>query len=79
VKNYRLEVRTEGLDAGGATIREKVTPKKLVNTNHYKLAVATITLRDVKQLRVTVKLMPKTGASKCKVMVDTAKLIVFPK
>lgn len=47
-------------------------------TNHYKRAVVTLLLPLwVQQMEATVELLPKDGASKCRMVADTAVLWVF--
>lgn len=80
VKGHRIIVQTEALNEGGVTIKEKTTAKALEVTNHYKLAVAAINLQPgTVQVRVTITLKPKgNGANAaCKIMGDTAQLVII--
>ncbi|MBX3029188.1 MAG: hypothetical protein KF809_03435 [Chloroflexi bacterium] len=80
VKGHRITVQTEALNAGGTTIKEKTTAKALVITNSYKKSVAAINLQpNTAQVRVTVTLRAKgNGANAaCKVMADTAQLVIL--
>ncbi len=70
----RVAIRATGTDPAKSAEKLKV----LDVTYHYKQAVAGIGLPPGTQhIEVTVELLPKVGASKCKMVADTVKLVLF--
>jgi hypothetical protein len=62
---------------GSSAPKHAEKAKTLDVTNHYKQAVASITLpAGVQHIEVTVQLSPKVGAATCKVVADTVSLVV---
>jgi hypothetical protein len=52
--------------------------KKLEVTNHYKKVVASLVLQPWHEhLEATIRLMPRRGSTNCRMMADTARLILF--
>jgi hypothetical protein len=77
VLGHRVYVRIEALDDNGAVLNEAHQTKALDVTNHYKKSFAGINLRPgAVRLRVTLRLRPKEGATRCKVVADTANLTI---
>lgn len=77
IRGHRVYVKVEALDAGGTVLNESHQTKALIVTNHYKKSFAGINLRPgATRLRVTLKLMPKKGSTRCKVVADTANLTI---
>jgi hypothetical protein len=75
VRGNRVYVRIEGLDANGTVIKEEHQTKALDVTNHYKKSFAGINMRpNMVRIRVTLRLLPKVGSTRCKVVADTANL-----
>ena len=77
ILGHRVYVKAEALDAGGTVLNEWHQTKTLDVTNHYKKSFAGINLRPgTLRIRVTLRLMPKVGAARCKVVADTANLTI---
>ena len=77
VLGHRVYVRIEALDGNDNVLNVESQTKVLEVTNHYKKSFAGINLRpDTVRIRVTLRLMPKRGATRCKVVADTANLTI---
>lgn len=77
IRGHRVYVRAEALDADGKVLNESHQTKALDVTNHYKKSFAGINLRPgTVRVRVTLRLLPKVGSSRCKVIADTANLTI---
>jgi hypothetical protein len=77
VLGHRVYVRIEALDDEGTVLNEWRQSKTLEVTNHYKKSFAGINLRPgATRIRVTLRLRPKVGATRCKVVADTANLTI---
>lgn len=77
IQGHRVYVKIEALDAGGTVLNEWHQTKALDVTNHYKKSFAGINLRPgATHIRVTLRLMPKVGSTRCKVVADTANLTI---
>lgn len=78
IQGSRVYVRVEALDSQGRVLEEAHQTKVLDVTNHYKKAFTSIPMRPgTTHVRVTLKLMPKKGATRCKVVADTANLTII--
>lgn len=76
VKGHRVRVSIKA--RGGKEPRDIGKTRVLEITNHYKKAVTGYTMpRGTERLIATIQLMPKKGSSRCKVMIDTAELVIF--
>ena len=76
LKGSRVKVSIQA--SGGKEDRYIEKVRTLDITNSYKKAVTGFTMpRGTRQLTATIRLMPKAGSSRCKVMVDTSELVVF--
>lgn len=76
VTGHRVRVSILAKGPDGNRYIEKV--RTLEVTNHYKKAVTGFTMpRRTQQLVATIRLMPKAGSTRCKVMADTSELVVF--
>jgi hypothetical protein len=77
VLGHRVYVRIEALDGNDNVLNVESQTKVLEVTNHYKKSFAGINLRPgTVRIRVTLRLMPKRGATRCKVVADTANLTI---
>jgi hypothetical protein len=77
VLGHRVYVRIEALNANGTVLNEEHQTKALDVTNHYKKSFAGINLRPgAVHIRVTLRLSPKAGETRCKVVADTANLTI---
>lgn len=77
IRGHRVYVKIEALDAEGKVLNEWHQTKALDVTNHYKKSFAGINLRPgATHIRVTLRLMPKAGSTRCKVVADTANLTI---
>ena len=78
IQGSRVFVRVEALDSQDRVLEEAHQTKVLDVTNHYKKAFTSIPMRPgTTHVRVTLKLMPKKGATRCKVVADTANLTII--
>ncbi len=76
VTGHRVKVSIQA--TGGREDRYIQKVRTLDVTNHYKKAVVGYNVpRGTRQLTATIRLMPKAGSSRCKVMVDTSELVLF--
>ena len=76
VRGHRVRVSIQA--TGGREDRFISKTRVLEITNHYKKAVVGYNApRRTKQLKATIRLLPKKGSSRCKVMIDTAELVLF--
>lgn len=76
VLGHRVYVKTEALDVNGTVLAETHQTKALEVTNHYKKSFAGVSLKGAARVRVTLRLLPKLGATQCKVVADTANLTI---
>ena len=77
ILGHRVTVKVEALSAGGTVLEEAHQTKALDVTNHYKKSFTSIPLRPgTVRVRVTLRLRPKVGATRCKVVADTANLTI---
>ena len=86
VKGHRVHVSLRAIDddaaaADGATYTPPSYASKmrvLEITNHYKRATTALTIPNgTDRIRATVRLLPKAGATACKVMTDTTRVFLF--
>jgi hypothetical protein len=76
VRGHRVRVSLQA--TGGREDRSISKTRVLEITNHYKKAVVGYNApRGTKQLKATIRLMPKKGSTSCKVMIDTSELVLF--
>ncbi|MCY7419793.1 MAG: hypothetical protein LH650_15125 [Chloroflexi bacterium] len=76
VIGHKIRVWIRATGSGPDKSAEKT--KALDITNHYKVVVAGIGLpAGTEHIEVLVELMPRPGASKCKMVADTVKLVLF--
>lgn len=76
LKGSRVKVSIQA--SGGKEDRYIEKVRTLEITNSYKKAVVGYNApRGTKQLTATIRLMPKKGSTRCKVMIDTAELVLF--
>lgn len=76
VKGHRVRVSLQA--TGGREDRYRSKTRVLEITNHYKKAVVGYNApRNTKTITATIRLMPRKGSSRCKVMVDTAEFVLF--
>lgn len=72
---HRIRVSVKATGSDPDKYAEKL--KVLDISYHYKQAVAGVSLpAGTEHIQVTVELLPKVGASKCKMVADTIKLVV---
>jgi hypothetical protein len=77
VRGHRVLVMLEALDASGRVLEEAHQTKVLEVTNHYKKSFTSIPMRPgTTHVRATLRLRPKTGSTRCKVVADTANLVI---
>ncbi len=76
VRGHQIRVSIHATGTGADGYRENL--RVLDVTNHYKEAFTAITIPDgTNQLEVTVELLPKAGASSCRMVADSVKLDVI--
>ncbi|MFN8520301.1 MAG: hypothetical protein U0667_13105 [Chloroflexota bacterium] len=76
VTGHRVKVSIQATGGSNDRYIEKV--RTLDVTNHYKKATVGYNVpRGTQQLTATIRLMPKAGSSRCKLMIDTAELVLF--
>lgn len=76
VRGHRVKVSLQA--TGGREDRYIQKVRTLEITNHYKKAVVGYNVpRRTEQLKATIRLMPRKGSTRCKVMIDTAELVLF--
>ena len=86
VKGHRVQVSLRAIDDDAATVDGVAyTPPSYASrmrvleiTNHYKRATTALTIPNgTDRIRATVRLLPKAGATACKVMTDTTRVFLY--
>lgn len=76
VTGHRVRVSLRATGSGQGAYAQKV--RTLEITNHYKKATTAVTLPlGTDRIVATIELLPKAGASRCKVMADSATVFLF--
>jgi hypothetical protein len=74
----RVYVKLEALTANGSVLEEAHQTKTLDVTNHYKKSFTSIPMRPgTTRVRATLRLSPRKGSTRCRVVADTANLTII--